>query len=40
MYKICQAHHMVNMQGNFVDVFRLTQVDFVLKVSCIFSALM
>ena len=37
MYKICQVHHNLwwRCNGNFVDVFRLTQVDFVLKVSCI-----
>ena len=39
MYKICQGHYMVNMQSNFVDVFRSTQVDFVGKVSCYIECL-
>ena len=39
MYKICHGHHMVNMQSDFVDVFRSTQVDFVVKVSCYIECL-
>ena len=39
MYKICQGHHMVNMQSNFVDVCGLNLLS-QLYIECLDAVIM